>query len=692
MQLKANLTGKTMFRRKRENLIEDDQSAIDRDKRRHNLEKVICIVFSALVTAGVIAAAALLSRPHNKGPNTTGQILKRANWICNGELQNKTWVADMCEDLNYTSKPCERFEEYACDAWSNRTKIPYGLDSWNRFEDTGRRILKIIRQMFDSSNIIGLAESKAKLFFDQCMKQDARSKVMDNLRYLKSYLVRLKGTELNDQNNKISEVLPMIHQHGIWSLFKLSVIIHPKDPSKHIVKIEPGTLPFSESLADMDPNRLYLATPRQKNNIKILLSNRKQKVQKEDDLASSRVEKIMDSQMKINKVLLRIFWGMSAKCIWQEKLLYAFEPCKPEVERYANKIQNLAVNISLVSIEMQCLIIDFMLMTFTRNILSKFHSQLLVDGEYYEEKLQQDYNTNHWYHCMLLTNNVFGMATGSMYIRNITSENDKDHEDRFKDVKEILTQIKQAYKSIILNDSWLDNETRKKAVKKLDLMVDKIGYPSEIMNVTYRDELYSKFQIISYTWFYTLTYAMKFAVNEMINNIQKTVDRKRIMNFGGLGTIIGHEIMHAFGKSGSFHDEYGRYKDWLNPSTATKLMKKSKCLADSEITNDEDIADTVGLRAAYHAYQLWKTGNAFDNETINWMKKRNFKEDRLFSVAFSQSFCEKYNSDGLGRLVGTHSPGPFRIKGALGDTAFFMNAFSCTNYSPYVFKNKCNVF
>lgn len=60
----------------------------------------------------------------------------------------------------------------------------------------------------------------------------------------------------------------------------------------------------------------------------------------------------MDSKMKINKALLRIFWGMSNKCFpWDMYLSFSNYPCKSEVERNADNIQNLAVNISLVSIK-----------------------------------------------------------------------------------------------------------------------------------------------------------------------------------------------------------------------------------------------------------------------------------------------------------------------------------------------------
>lgn len=67
---------------------------------------------------------------------------------------------------------------------------------------------------------------------------------------------------------------------------------------------------------------------------------------------------------------------------------------------------------------------------------------------------------------MIRTNKVLGMAIGSMYIRNVTTE-DKNHENKLKDVKEIVTHIKQAYKYFIFNDTWIDNETRKRASTKV---------------------------------------------------------------------------------------------------------------------------------------------------------------------------------------------------------------------------------
>ncbi|RWS18134.1 hypothetical protein B4U80_14682, partial [Leptotrombidium deliense] len=40
-----------------------------------------------------------------------------------------------------------------------------------------------------------------------------------------------------------------------------------------------------------------------------------------------------------------------------------------------------------------------------------------------------------------------------------------------------------------------------------------------------------------------------------------------VMNFGGIGTIIGHEITHGFDNQGSQYDETGRLVNWWKNDT-----------------------------------------------------------------------------------------------------------------------------
>lgn len=83
------------------------------------------------------------------------------------------------------------------------------------------------------------------------------------------------------------------------------------------------------------------------------------------------------------------------------------------------------------------------------------------------------------------------------------------------------------------------------------------------------------------------------------------------MNYGALGYIVGHEIIHGFDDRGRQFDENGNFKNWWSDETDEKFRKMSNCLVDqyssyhvSEVnmtvngalTIGENIADTGGLK------------------------------------------------------------------------------------------------
>merc|ERR1712126_714666 len=98
-----------------------------------------------------------------------------------------------------------------------------------------------------------------------------------------------------------------------------------------------------------------------------------------------------------------------------------------------------------------------------------------------------------------------------------------------------------------------------------------------------------------------------------------TENKPSYMNYGGIGFVVGHEIMHAFDDQGSQRDYEGNLKDWWEKETKQRYFEKAKCIInqyqnytlqvdgkilhlDGHNTQGENIADNDGLRAAYRAY------------------------------------------------------------------------------------------
>ncbi|RWS19239.1 hypothetical protein B4U80_04790 [Leptotrombidium deliense] len=68
------------------------------------------------------------------------------------------------------------------------------------------------------------------------------------------------------------------------------------------------------------------------------------------------------------------------------------------------------------------------------------------------------------------------------------------------------------------------------------------------------------------------------------------------MNFGGIGTIIGHEITHAFDNRGSMFDESGRMVNWWRKDTREKYEEKVKCF---ERQYSRQVEPVTGKKVTY---------------------------------------------------------------------------------------------
>lgn len=58
------------------------------------------------------------------------------------------------------------------------------------------------------------------------------------------------------------------------------------------------------------------------------------------------------------------------------------------------------------------------------------------------------------------------------------------------------------------------------------------------------------------------------------------VDQPKYMNYGGIGSIIGHEITHAFDVQSRNFDENGNFLNWWDTGSEKEYSNKSQCFID----------------------------------------------------------------------------------------------------------------
>ena len=282
-------------------------------------------------------------------------------------------------------------------------------------------------------------------------------------------------------------------------------------------------------------------------------------------------------------------------------------------------------------------------------------------------------------------------------------------------MNDLVANLKSALRTRLHGSTWMAPATKTEALKKLDTMMVKIGYPDK-----WRDysglridpaDLYGNMRrSITFEWDYSrgklgkpidrLEWGMTpQTVNAYFNStLNEIVFPAAILqppyfdpagdpavNYGSIGATIGHEITHGFDDQGRKSDATGLLRNWWTPEDEARYTAQSKVLGaqfalfepvkghkiNAELTMGENIADLGGLLIAldaYHASLGGKPAPVLDGMT----------GDQRFFLAYSQSWLNRKNDEALIQQLASdpHSPDDFRVNGPLPNVDEWYAAFS----------------
>jgi len=174
------------------------------------------------------------------------------------------------------------------------------------------------------------------------------------------------------------------------------------------------------------------------------------------------------------------------------------------------------------------------------------------------------------------------------------------------------------------------------------------------------------------------------------------------VNFGGIGVVIGHEMTHGFDDQGSKYDGHGNVVEWQTPADRTAFTERTDCEVkeygsfetvpgvklNGRLTLGENTADNGGLRIAYLALMNTLAKDAAAREIDGYTPVQRY------FLAFGQVWCENVREQSArnSALTDPHSPGRWRVNGAVQNFDEFGKAFSCKKGSPMYPENSCRVW
>jgi putative endopeptidase len=314
-----------------------------------------------------------------------------------------------------------------------------------------------------------------------------------------------------------------------------------------------------------------------------------------------------------------------------------------------------------------------------------------------------------WKRAIAATNGALGDAVGKLYAKRYFPPSAKAA------AQKMVKNIVAAFGKRIDRLDWMKPETRAKARAKLGTLYVGIGYPEtwrdysglrvsrfEALANSERAELFDYHTAVAHLgkradkheWWMTpqtvnaLNIPLQNALNfpaAILNPPFFDAAADPVVNYGGIGTVIGHEISHSFDDQGSQFDAQGRLANWWTTEDFAHFKESADRLVaefntyeplpglhvNGAQTLSENIADVAGISAAYDGYRAGDKGHG---------SAQGFTNDQRFFIAFGQNWRTKQRPEALRRSILTdgHAPGQYRA-----DTVRNIDAwYSAFNVKP----------
>ena len=307
-------------------------------------------------------------------------------------------------------------------------------------------------------------------------------------------------------------------------------------------------------------------------------------------------------------------------------------------------------------------------------------------------------------------NGSVGEAIGKLYVDAKFPPEAKEKAEKM--IANVITAFQNRIKVL----DWMTEETKAKAIEKLDKFTVKIAYPDEW-------EDYSAMQVKEGNSYAENMLAVgEWARKKNLSEINEPVDKKRwgmspqtvnayfnplnneivfpaailqppfynytadeAVNYGGIGAVIGHEISHAFDDSGARFDGDGNVNNWWTQEDLEEFEKRGKALADQysaievldsvyvngAFTLGENIGDLGGVLGAYDGLQLFFEENGRPDDIDG------FTAEQRFFMSWATVWRTLIREDALRTQIKTdpHSPGTIRAIQPLKNIDAFYDAF-----------------
>jgi len=640
--------------------------------------------------------------------------------------------------MDRSAQPCVDFYQYACGGWIARNPLPADRSRWGRFAELSDRTEKVLLDLLQSAALErpGRSDLDQKIgdYYQSCLDTAAINR--KGISVLESELSRIRQMPSLDA---LPAELARLHDMGVRALFAFGPRADAKDSSRTIASLTQGGL----SLPDRE---YYLKTDSKSEEIRRRFAQHVSRMFElagdSSESAAARARVVLELETKLaeassDRVSMRV--PEKNYHILSRKELAALAPGidweayfrasgAPQFDTLnvgqPDYFKQTAAILGAQPVDAWKTYLSYHLIREAASRLSDAFEREDFDfwNRYLGGAREQRPRASR---CLQDVDRELGDLLGEKYVTSAFGPEAKAR------IGQLVDALVAALEKDINTLPWMGEDTRKAAVAKLREITRNIGYPNK-----WRD--YSKTRIERDDYFgnFTRTAAVLHeirmehigqptekdewtnmtppTVNAFYNSSTNSINfpagilqwpffdpqRDLAVNFGGIGSVIGHEMTHGFDDQGRKYDGAGNLRDWWTAADAAEFEKRAACVANEysgfsplpdvklngRLTLGENTADNGGVRVALMA--LMDTLKGREDQVAG------FTPEQRFFLGFAQSFCENTAPEQvrLRSLTDPHSPGRFRVNGTVQNMPEFQKAFSCKAGQPMVSTNACRVW
>uniref|UniRef100_A0A8C4WM30 Kell metallo-endopeptidase (Kell blood group) n=1 Tax=Gopherus evgoodei TaxID=1825980 RepID=A0A8C4WM30_9SAUR len=331
-----------------------------------------------------------------------------------------------------------------------------------------------------------------------------------------------------------------------------------------------------------------------------------------------------------------------------------------------------------------------------------------------------------WRKCLSDTSTFFEPVLGEMIVQEIFPQETKDLAEK------MFSVVRDALNSRLHQVEWMDEQTRQEAKDKVSKLQVEIGYPDRTLQTPEIDREFQDLEIHDNTFLLNVVACLK-AVRENFSlrllhphlqdnwkvypwSVHSYYSLRRhavvfpagmfrspffhaefpsAVNFGAMGVIMAHELLHAF-------------HDYVVPESCPRcnrdaLVWGTDCMVEQyeryslqglringTFTLLENAADTGGLAIAYQAYKNWLKKHKQERN----LPGSGLSHHQLFYISFANGMCGHQSRERLQAFLHNdpHSPPPLRVRGPLSNSQDFARHFHCSSTAPMNPAFKCHIW